>query len=482
MGTKNGLFDVNISDPKMVEPLIVKLCIQEIKYIFVLRGKFTKDWFDTNEPYGHFIDMIISFYGTYRRLPSLRDLAMKVSTDIPEKERSKYYQTIKNLSVLSLEEYTPEYLDVVCLDYIKSKGASYLIISNIDKIMAPNSLAVSKELAQEIAEINSLSFNVDSGLDYLEDIQEHCEELKKNEARLPTYWDRMDEIMGGGLYSTEPCLVVFVGATHVGKSLTLSNLSANWINNNKFVVIITLEMGEHIYANRIDAHLTGLAMKNLKDNTEQILEAANVVKGKNDKSKLVIKYMSTASTNCNDIENYIKQLSLQEGRTPDAILIDYLTLVKPNNPKLLEITNSNTKYTVVSEEMRHLSFVFKCPVVTAAQLNREGSASTDPDMNNVAEALGISRTADFVSILFWKNKDTDRNAGILYYNTDKNRLGGVYPKGERFLVDYKASLRMTDITSTSPAGLMQNIHTINPNAINKSTDSIIPKDDEFANI
>ena len=481
---KNGFFDINISDPKMIEPLVVKMCLKEIKYIFVLRGKFNKQWFDSSEPYGLFIEMIIAFYDKYRRLPTLKDLALTISTEVSEKDRSKYYQHIKNLNNLSLDDYTEEYLDIVCLDYIKSKGASYLIISNIEKVMAPDSLAVSKELSKEITEINALNFEVDSGLDYLEEIEEHCDEFKRNEARIPTYWKNMDEIMGGGLYTSEPCLAVFVGATHVGKSLTLSNLSANWLNHNKFIVLITLEMGEHIYANRIDAHLTGFAMKNLKDNTEKILEAANKIKGKNDKSKLIIKYMSTASTNCNHIENYIKQLSLQEGRNPDVILIDYLTLVKPNNPKFIETNNSNTKYTIVSEEMRNLSYVFKCPVVSAAQLNREGSSSTDPDMNNIAEALGINRTADFVGILFWRNKDTDRNAGILYYNIEKNRLGGSYPKGQRFSVDYKASLRMTDMTSTSPLSLAQNIHTVNSSNITNNDDqqNKMPQDNDFINI
>jgi len=53
----------------------------------------------------------------------------------------------------------------------------------------------------------------------------------------------------------------------------------------------------------------------------------------------------------------------------------------------------------VSEELRALSYVFHCPVISATQCNSEGMNSDTIDMQNVSESRGIVHTTDFLAAL-----------------------------------------------------------------------------------
>ena len=54
----------------------------------------------------------------------------------------------------------------------------------------------------------------------------------------------------------------------------------------------------------------------------------------------------------------------------------------------------------VSEELRALSYKFKCPVISAVQSNTEGMNSQDIDMQNVSESRGIVHTTDALFALY----------------------------------------------------------------------------------
>jgi len=96
----------------------------------------------------------------------------------------------------------------------------------------------------------------------------------------------------------------------------------------------------------------------------------------------------------------------------------------------------------VSEKLRALSYIFKCPVISAVQSNTEGMNSETIGMENISESRGIAHTADFIAALYQMDEDVD--SGVLKINVIKNRLGNKNYTPHQFKID-ESSLDLIDM-------------------------------------
>jgi 3-deoxy-D-arabino-heptulosonate 7-phosphate (DAHP) synthase class II len=97
----------------------------------------------------------------------------------------------------------------------------------------------------------------------------------------------------------------------------------------------------------------------------------------------------------------------------------------------------------VAEELRALSFEFKCPIVSVSQVNREGFFVNfnELDFSYTAESMGIPATADFMCLLGTDEEQMVYESEILYRIT-KSRIG-LPNQQNKFFLD-KRSLKMYD--------------------------------------
>jgi hypothetical protein len=102
--------------------------------------------------------------------------------------------------------------------------------------------------------------------------------------------------------------------------------------------------------------------------------------------------------------------------------------------------NMYEKFGMVAVEMRALTYTYKRPIITVNQMNRSGYGNTDPDLDNIADSMGIAHTADFIAALY--QNEGDREAGIMNMKITKNRLSEVVKKKTRLAINYK-NLRIT---------------------------------------
>ena len=86
-----------------------------------------------------------------------------------------------------------------------------------------------------------------------------------------------------------------------------------------------------------------------------------------------------------------------------------------------EGTNSYEKIKKITEQLRALSYVFTCPIISATQLNRGGFGMSDPGMNTISESVGLAMTADVIMSI-WQEA-TDRELGVIKMGMMKNRFG-----------------------------------------------------------
>ena len=115
-------------------------------------------------------------------------------------------------------------------------------------------------------------------------------------------------------------------------------------------------------------------------------------------------------------------------------------------------TNSYERIKYATEELRALSYVYECPIITATQLNRAGYSEINPGLETVGESYGLAATADAIFSI-WREEE-DIEMGVLKLGVMKNRFGENY--GSVIMeIDYdtltlkEASQQVQDIDMTN---------------------------------
>jgi len=240
----------------------------------------------------------------------------------------------------------------------------------------------------------TISLDKDMGTDYFADPKERLLRLRDKTDMFTTGWEAIDKPLYGGF--TRGALNVFCGGSGTGKSLFLQNLALNWSRAGLDVVYITLELSEALVAQRLDAMLTGVPTKDFFKDLDNFSSKVQM-KGKFEhKGKIFLKKMSEAGTTSNDIRAYLKELEIQRGIRPGAILVDYLDLMYPNNRRI-NPSDLFVKDKFVAEELRALATEYNVMFATASQLNRSAvEANGDFDHSHIAGGISKINTADNV--------------------------------------------------------------------------------------
>jgi replicative DNA helicase len=143
-------------------------------------------------------------------------------------------------------------------------------------------------------------------------------------------------------------------------------------------VIISLEMSEDAFAQRIDAGLSGLDINKIYDTKKKELVSSIKNQASQRKGDLFIKQFPTGGATVNDIKSYLHELTIR-GYKPGPIYVDYLNILKPTY--LEKDSNLYTRNKRISEELRALSFEYETPVISAIQLTTEGMQIAVNELN-----------------------------------------------------------------------------------------------------
>jgi hypothetical protein len=189
--------------------------------------------------------------------------------------------------------------------------------------------------------------------------------------------------------------------TGVGKSTFLAHCAANHLTDGLNVLYITLEMDEKIGINeKIDANLLNIPVNKLCETPWDIYERQMKRLRENTVGNLVVKEFSSGTVNANHFRRLYNELKMKEKFTPNIIYLDYLNLC--SSARFKYTTNSFNSYhyiKAVTEEIKGLATELDLPIMTAAQLNREGSESSDPTKELIGDSFGIPMTADLMLAL-----------------------------------------------------------------------------------
>lgn len=356
--------------------------------------------------------LIRDFFEKRGTTPTLTELKSHLLT---EETKESFKTVVKRFADIDTN-FNNEELSENTETFLKEKAVFHTmmdIADNINKEAVDTSAILSKfETACNI------SLTTDKGLDLFNDVDLLIDNINSETKFIPSKWNWLDEKIGGGFIESGRALYVFTGETNIGKSIFLGNVATNIANQGKNVLLITLEMPELIYAQRLSSSITKIPLSKLKSESTTLKHQLTEHSTANPQAKILIKEFPPSTITIPYLKSYIKKIS-NNGLKFDAIVVDYVNL--------LHSTTGNNSYERIkhaTEQLRALSYQFNCPIITATQLNRSGFSTSDPGMNTISESMGLAMTADVI-VSIWQ-EDTDRELGVIRMGMMKNRHGPAF--------------------------------------------------------
>ena len=348
---------------------------------------------------------IQQYMNNYDGLPSANILQIEIEKrkDISEEI---FKEAVDLIQSFREEKVDQEWLLDTTEKWCKER-AIYLALMESVKLADGRDKTKNREAIPSIlSEALGVSFDDHIGHDYLQDAEERFEFYHKKEDKIPFDLDLFNKITKGGL--PNKTLNVALAGTGVGKSLFMCHCASSCLSQGKNVLYITLEMAEEKIAERIDANLLGINIKELADIPKSLFETKIGKVAKKTQGTLIIKEYPTASAHAGHFKSLLSELSIKKGFAPDIIFVDYLNICSSSRYKGT-IVNSYTFVKAIAEELRGLAVEANLPIVSATQTTRSGYGSSDIDLTDTSESFGLPATADLMFALISTEELEDMN-------------------------------------------------------------------------
>ncbi len=389
---------------------------------------------------------IAKFATKYDRLPTTEVILIEVEgrSDVSDEAFGQVRDICNTFK--DVTEPTEDWLLDATEKWCKDR-AIYLALMESIKLADGKDEKKSRDAIPDILkEALSVSFDDHIGHDYLVDYQQRYDFYTTDEEKTPFDLEYFNRITKGGI--PNKTLNVALAGTGVGKSLFMCHVAASCLTQGKNVLYITLEMAEEKIAERIDANLLNVNIKDIPELPRMMFESKVSDLARKTQGKLIVKEYPTASAHAGHFRALLNELGLKKNFSPDIIFIDYLNICASARYKGA-IVNSYTYVKAIAEELRGLAVEFDLPIISATQTTRAGFGSTDVDLTDTSESFGLPATADFMFALI-SSEELEAQNQILVKQL-KNRYNDP-TMHRRFVVGIDRSrMKLYDVEQTKDA-------------------------------
>lgn len=405
-------------------------------------------------------EQIADFYAKYNAAPTNDALAISIAAN------KTLSQNITDGSQTLIKEFddSPIPTEAWLIDntekFCQEKALHIAMYEAID-ILEGKGKKAKGAIPELLTNALAVTFDPKVGHDYIEDANERYAYYHKVENKLRFSIDIYNKVTNGGV--APKTLNMLMGGIHVGKTAALCDLATGYLLNGYNVLYITKEMSEEEIARRIDANILNTPMDDVANLPKQVFENRIAqVNQKIGKGKLKIREFPTGSASVLHFRALVNELYLKKNFKPDVIIIDYINICASSRIKMGGSINSYTYIKSIAEEIRGLAKELELPIWSATQLNREGMKSSDPQMTDTSESLGLPATVDLLWILS-RSEQLD-NLGQICFTQAKNRYRDI-SKDTKFVVGFdRPKMRFFDVSASAQANVQQ--PTVNLNANN----------------
>ena len=337
-----------------------------------------------------------NYFDKYNKSPTVEALLINLdnNTTLSDNVVKSSKTILQNMG--TSEETAEEWLVDETEKWCKDR-AIYIAVMDSIEVLDEKSKRSKGEIPELLKDALSVSFDTNIGHDQIEDSDARFEFYHTEEEKIPFDLEYFNKITKGGL--PKKTLNICLAGTGVGKSLFMCHMAASALMMNKNVLYITLEMSEERIAERIDANVMNVPMKELPDLSKKMYDKKiDKLKDKT-KGKLIIKEYPTASAHVGHFRHLLQELELKKDFKPDMVFIDYLNICASHRVRPGQGANSYTLVKSIAEELRGLAVEYDVPIVSATQTTRSGYGNSDIELTDTSESFGLPATADFMFAL-----------------------------------------------------------------------------------
>ena len=427
---------------EVIESTILKNLVNSESYmrkvIPYIKGEYFTQYSDKV-----LFDVINQFVVSYGQTPTQEVLRIEVDNRKDLNEDS-YKELQLKIDDINNTEVDSQWILDTTEKWCKQRAVYLALLESVKIADGKDKNRTEDAIPSILQEALAVSFDEHIGHDYIDDFESRYEYYHRKENKIPFDLTLFNKITKGGI--PNKTLNVALAGTGVGKSLFMCHMAAATLLQGKNVLYITMEMAEEKIAERIDANLLNVNIKDIEEMPEQLFVSKVTRLAQKTHGKLIIKEYPTASAHAGHFKALLNDLSLKKGFKPDLIFIDYLNICASSRYKGT-LVNSYTYVKAIAEELRGLAVEFDLPIVTATQTTRSGYGSSDIDLTDTSESFGLPATADFMFALI--STEELENLNQIMIKQLKNRYNDP-TMHKRFVVGIdRAKMRLYDVEESA---------------------------------
>jgi len=339
---------------------------------------------------------IIDFIAKYNKsvTTEILDIEVQNRDDLTEQE----YKDVHSIIItLDKSDINTDWLLDATEKWCRDRAIYLALMSSIKIADGQDDKKGRDAIPSILSDALGVSFDNHVGHDYLEDYEQRYEAYHKKEDLIPFDLEYFNKITKGGL--PNKTLNIALAGTGVGKSLFMCHVASSVLLQGKNVLYITMEMAEEKIAERIDANLLDVNIKDINELPRIMFENKVNNISKKTQGTLIIKEYPTAAAHSGHFQALLNELLLKKSFKPDIVFIDYLNICASSRYSKLGNVNSYSYIKAIAEELRGLAVETNVPIVSATQTTRSGFGSSDPDLTDTSESFGLPATADLMFAL-----------------------------------------------------------------------------------
>lgn len=366
-------------------------------------------------------DIGTDYFRRYRSVPSLPVMAQLVKDRIASKVLSKDQarEVLSLIKECQNEDLTDrDFLLEECAKFARKQAISNAILKAadlVDKGKLDQVEAIIKE-----AQMVGLS-DADAGIDFFEtavDRKNRRHDILAGKIKpdgITTGHKDLDNLLYHKGWGRKE-LTVLMGPAKSGKSMSLVTFGAMAALHGYNVLYVSLEVSSRIIADRFDANISKIQLKELVDKLSLVEARTKGAAGK--AGKLKVHDYPSGTFSPADLRRLIHRYDAK-GVQFDMVIVDYADLMAPDFHYQDPRENSKSVYI----GLRAIGQEFNCALVSATQTNRDGFKAAVAKMEHVAEDINKARTVDLLLSINATEDEKARNEARIYFAASRNQQG-----------------------------------------------------------
>jgi|TARA_R100000479_G_scaffold34566_1_gene14988 replicative DNA helicase len=347
------------------------------------------------------IKEILKYYDKYHTTPSLEVLKVELQKVDNDVLQVSIKEQLKLAYVTSDEDL--EYVREEFTNFCKNQQLKKALMTSVDLLKAGDFDGI-----RTIVD-NALKAGQDKNLghEYNKNIEDRYR--KNSRITIPTPWERINELLQGGLGNGDFGLIF--GNPGGGKSWSLVALGGYAVRLGYNVVHYTLELGEDYVGRRYDSFFTKIPVTKINSFKEKVEETIPQLPG-----ELVIKEFPTGRATMSTIESHLGKCA-DMGIKADLVIIDYVDLLSGRKKTRERKDEIDDIYSSAKGLARQLNV----PIWSVSQVNRAGAQDKIIEGDKAAGSYDKMMISDFAMSLSRKKEDKVNGTGR--FHIMKNRYG-----------------------------------------------------------